>query len=399
MLCEKLTDYDQSLLAGRRVFIRADLNVPHDANGNISDDFRIRASLTGIRHALSCGAKVMVTSHGNRKAIGHHRHEHSLIKVGERLTKFLEAPVPLVKNWLNGGFSIESGGLVLLENCRFNAGEAENDPHLARRLASLCDIYVNDAFGTAHRAEATTEGIAQFAEVACAGPLLLAEIATLADALQHAPRPRVLIVGGVDVQAKIPLLKYLAHQVDVLIVGGAVATTFLAAQEHPTGRSIVMRHLFPDAGRVIKSLSNSSAELMLPFDVICSKNGIGEGPAVVKSVSDVSVDDFIMDIGPDSALAAAKALRNAGSIFWNGPAGAFEKDAFSGGTRVLTRSVAESEGYSVAGGGETTAAIEAYQVEKRIDYISTGGTALLHLLAGQTLPAAAVLIQRARNNK
>ncbi len=384
-------------LANKRVFIRADLNVPQDDAGNITDDTRIRASVPGIRYARDAGAAVMVTSHLGRPAEGELKPEDSLAPIAARLSELLGSPVPLIRNWANGGFTVQSGQVVLLENCRGNKGEKKNDPALAKKIATLCDIYVNDAFGTAHRAEATTEGIARFAPVACAGPLLTAELEALGKALSQPRRPLVAIVAGAKVSTKLSILDTLSEKVDHLIVGGGIANTFLLAAGYPIGKSLAEADLAGEARKMIAKMQARGAAVPLPTDVVCAKTFAADAAATTKPVADVAADDLILDIGPRSAAVLAAQLNAAGTIVWNGPVGVFEFDAFAGGTRAVALAIAESSAFSIAGGGDTIAAINKFGIADKIGYISTAGGAFLEFLEGKTLPAVAVLEERARS--
>ena len=389
----KMTDLD---LSGKRVFIRADLNVPQDDAGNITDDTRIRASVAGIRAALKGGARLMVTSHLGRPKEGEFKPEDTLAPVAKRLSELLGVPVPVKAEWLDGSeVAPASGQVVLLENCRLNRGEKKNDDALARKMAALCDIYVNDAFGTAHRAEATTHGIAKFAPVACAGPLMIAEIEALTRALDHPARPLVAIVGGAKVSTKLTVLATLAAKVDQLIVGGGIANTFLLAEGAKIGRSLAEAELVGEAKKVIAAVRAKGGSVPLPTDVVCAKELSATAAAQTKSAKDVADDDLILDIGPKSAQALEAILRNAGTVVWNGPVGVFEHEQFAGGTRTLAHAIAESKAFSIAGGGDTVAAINKYGVADRISYISTAGGAFLEFLEGKKLPAIEVLEQRA----
>jgi phosphoglycerate kinase len=384
----------QGRVAGRRVFIRADLNVPQDDAGRITEDTRIRASLKCIRMALDAGAAVMVTSHLGRPTEGAFKPEDSLAPVAQRLAELLGRPVPLVANWVDG-VQVAPGELRLLENCRVNPGEKKNDPALAKKLAALCDIYVNDAFGTAHRAEATTHGIAQYAKIACAGPLLAAEIDAITQALAHPRRPLVAIVAGSKVSTKLTILQALAAKVDRLIVGGGIANTFLLASGLPIGKSLAEPDLVDQAKAVIEAMRARGAAVPIPLDVVTAKAFAAEAPATVKDAAAVEIDDLILDIGPRSAAVLAELLGSAGTIVWNGPVGVFEFDAFARGTEVVAKAIAESPAVSIAGGGDTLAAIAKYGIEDRIGYISTGGGAFLEILEGKRLPAIEVLERRA----
>jgi phosphoglycerate kinase len=373
-------------LRGKRVFIRCDLNVPIE-DGRISDDTRIRASVPGIKHALEQGAAVMVTSHLGRPTEGQLKPEDSLAPVATRLSQLLKIEVPLIKNWVSG-VDVKSGQVVMLENCRVNKGEKKDDEALARKIAALCEVYVNDAFGTAHRAEATTHGVARFAKVACAGPLMAAELDALGKALANPERPLVAIVGGSKVSTKLTVLGELAKKVDSLIVGGGIANTFLLAAGKPIGKSLAEPDLAGEAKRIMKK-----TKVPLPSDVVVAPSI--EGAAKVKSVEAVAQNEMILDIGPESAKALAASLKNAGTIVWNGPVGVFENDQFAKGTEVMARAVAASKAFSIAGGGDTVAAIHKFKLDKRIDYISTAGGAFLEFLEGKQLPAVAALEARA----
>ncbi len=382
-------------LAGKRVFIRSDLNVPQDDAGAITDDTRIRASVPAIRQALEAGAAVMVTSHLGRPKEGVVRPEDSLAPVAARLAELLGRPVPLIANWVEQGVNVAAGSVVMLENCRCNVGEKKDDEALARRMAALCDVYVNDAFGTAHRAEATTHGIARFAPVACAGPLMAAEIAALSKALLEPRRPLVAIVAGSKVSTKLTILGSLAQKVDQLIVGGGIANTFLLARGLPIGKSLAEPDLVDEANNIMDSLAERGGSVPLPVDVVCAKTFAADAPATLKPATDVASDDLILDIGPQSAAQLAKVIAAAGTIVWNGPVGVFEFEAFAGGTRALAQAIAESPAFSIAGGGDTVAAIAKFGITDRISYISTGGGAFLEFLEGKELPALAVLMARA----
>ena len=388
----KLADLDA---AGKRVFIRADLNVPQNDDGSIADDSRIRASVAGIRMALDKGAAVMVTSHLGRPKEGEFKPEDSLAPVGKRLSELLGVPVRLVADWIDGGFKVEPGEVVLLENCRVNKGEKKDDEGLARKMAALCDVYVNDAFGTAHRAEATTHGIARFAAVACAGPLLAAELDALSRALGSPAKPLVAIVAGSKVSTKLTILESLAAKVDQLIVGGGIANTFMAAEGLPIGKSLAEPGLVDDARRIIGRMRERGAAVPIPVDVVCAKQFDAAAEATVKATADVAADDLILDIGPKTAGQLAAILSKAGTIVWNGPVGVFEFDAFAAGTEVIARAIAASSGFSIAGGGDTVAAIAKFGIADQVDYISTGGGAFLEFLEGRTLPAVAALEDRA----
>ena len=381
-------------LSGKRVFIRADLNVPFDDAGRISEDTRIRASVPGIRLALDAGAAVMVTSHLGRPKEGVLTEADSLAKVGQRLSELLGMPVQLVRDWVDG-VQVEHGQVVLLENCRVNVGEKKDDEALAKKMAALCDVYVNDAFGTAHRAEATTHGIARFAPVACAGPLLAAELEALGRALHEPKRPLVAIVGGSKVSTKLSILQSLADKVDQLVVGGGIANTFMLAAGLPIGKSLAEPDQVDQARAVIEIMKQRGAAVPIPVDVVCAKSFGADAEATVKASTDVAGDDMILDIGPQTAAQLAEILKQAGTIVWNGPVGVFEFDQFANGTEVVARAIADSEGFSIAGGGDTLAAIAKYGIGEQVGYISTGGGAFLEFLEGKTLPAVAVLEARA----
>jgi phosphoglycerate kinase len=384
----------QGKVAGQRVFIRADLNVPQDDAGNITEDTRIRASVPCIRLALDAGAAVMVTSHLGRPTEGAFKPEDSLAPVARRLGELLGREVPLRSDWVDG-VEVASGEVVLLENCRLNKGEKKNDETLARKLAALTDIYVNDAFGTAHRAEATTYGIAQFAKVACAGPLLAAEIDAITKALAQPKRPLVAIVAGSKVSTKLTILRSLADKVDQLIVGGGIANTFMLAAGLKIGKSLAEPDLLDQAKAVIEAMRARGAAVPIPVDVVTAKTFAADAQATVKDASDVADDDLILDIGPKTAEILAAQLREAGTIVWNGPVGVFEFDAFANGTKVIAQAIAESKAFSIAGGGDTLAAIAKYGIEDKVGYISTGGGAFLEVLEGKTLPAFEILAKRA----
>jgi len=389
---KRLQDID---LAGQRVFIRADLNVPQDDGGAITDDTRIRASLPAITHCLKAGAAVMVTSHLGRPTEGVFDEAASLAPVGKRLAELLGKPVRLQRDWVGQPVQVAAGEVVLLENCRINVGEKKDDETLARRMAQLCDVYVNDAFGTAHRAEATTHGIARFAPVACAGPLMAAELDALGRALGAPRRPLVAIVAGSKVSTKLTILESLAGKVDQLIVGGGIANTFMAAEGLPIGKSLAETDLNDQARSSIAMMNQRGAEVPIPVDVVTAKAFSATAPAEVKAASAVQADDLILDIGPQTAQRLAGILKAAGTIVWNGPVGVFEFDAFAGGTRAVAQAIADSDGFSIAGGGDTLAAISKFGVTDRINYISTGGGAFLEFLEGRELPAVAALQARA----
>ena len=384
----------QGLARGKRVFIRADLNVPFDDQGRISEDTRIRASVPAIQMALDAGAAVMVTSHLGRPTEGAFKSEDSLAPVAKRLAELLGRDVPLVADWV-GGVSVAAGQVVMLENCRVNVGEKKNSEALARQMAALCDIYVNDAFGTAHRAEGTTYGIAQFASVACAGPLLSAEIDAISKALAAPKRPLAAIVAGSKVSTKLTILQALARNVDQLIVGGGIANTFMLAAGLKIGKSLAEPDLIGEAKAVIDAMKARGAEVPIPTDVVCAKTFSADAVATVKKATEVDDDDLILDIGPDTAARLATQLKAAGTIVWNGPMGVFEFAAFENGTKVVAHAIATSSAFSIAGGGDTLAAIAKYGIDKDIGYISTGGGAFLEVLEGKTLPAFEILMKRA----
>ena len=382
----KMTDLD---LSGKRVLIREDLNVPVK-DGRVTSDARIRASLPTIELAMKAGAKVMVMSHLGRPTEGEYEEQYSLAPVAAHLSEMLGCEVPLIKDWLDGGFDVAEGELVLLENVRFNTGEKKDNEALSQKMAALCDIYVMDAFGTAHRAQASTHGVARFAEVACAGPLLANELDALGKALDNPARPLAAIVGGSKVSTKLEVLNSLSDKVDQLIVGGGIANTFLAAAGKPVGKSLCEHDLIPVAQELMKRVS-----IPLPVDVVVATEFAETAEATVKLVDDVAEDDMILDIGPQSAQNLAVLLKSAGTIIWNGPVGVFEFDQFGNGTKVLSLAIAESEGFSIAGGGDTLAAVDKYGIAAQVSYISTGGGAFLEFVEGKVLPAVAILETRA----
>ncbi|MHB1122692.1 MAG: phosphoglycerate kinase [Ramlibacter sp.] len=384
----------QGKVAGQRVFIRADLNVPQDDAGRITEDTRIRASVPAIQMALLAGAAVMVTSHLGRPTEGEFKPEDSLAPVAQRLGELLGREVPLVRDWVDG-VSVQPGQVVLLENCRVNKGEKKNNPELAKKMAALCDIFVHDAFGTAHRAEASTYGIAEYAKIACAGPLLAAEIDAIGKALANPKRPLVAIVAGSKVSTKLTILKSLARNVDQLIVGGGIANTFMLAASLKIGKSLAEVDLVAEAAAVIDAMKSRGAEVPIPVDVVTAKTFAADAPATVKAATEVADDDLILDIGPKTAERLAQQLKEAGTIVWNGPVGVFEFDAFAKGTETIARAIAASSAFSIAGGGDTLAAIAKYGIERQIGYISTGGGAFLEVLEGKTLPAFDILQRRA----
>lgn len=391
----RLADLD---LKNKRVFIRADLNVPQDDAGQVTDDTRIRASVPGIRLALDKGAAVMVTSHLGRPTEGELKPEDSLAPIAVRLGELLGQKVELIQNWVDGGFTVKPGQVVLLENCRCNKGEKKNSEELATKMAKLCDVYANDAFGTAHRAEATTHALALKAPVACAGPLVAAELEALGKALGNPARPLVAIVGGSKVSTKLTILDALADKVDQLIVGGGIANTFLLAAGLPIGKSLAEPDLVPEAKRIIEKMAARGASVPIPSDVVVATEfpKTPDAKGQVKSARDVAADDLILDIGPTTAQQLATLMEKAGTIVWNGPVGVFEFEAFAGGTKLLANAIARSTAMSIAGGGDTVAAIAKFGIGKDVGYISTAGGAFLEFLEGKQLPAVAALEARAR---
>ena len=383
-------------VAGQRVFIRADLNVPQDDAGHITEDTRIRASIPCIQMALDAGAVVMVTSHLGRPTEGAFKPSDSLTPVAQRMGELMDRDIPVLADWVNG-VEVKPGQLVMLENCRVNKGEKKNNEELAQKMAALCDIFVNDAFGTAHRAEASTYGIAQFAKVACAGPLLAAEMDAISQALAHPKRPLVAIVAGSKVSTKLTILRALADKVDQLIVGGGIANTFMLAAGLKIGKSLAESDLLGEARAVIEAMKARGAAVPIPTDVVTAKTFSADAVATVKAATDVADDDLILDIGPQTAAALAEQLKAAGTIVWNGPVGVFEFAAFENGTKVIAHAIAGSNAFSIAGGGDTLAAIAKYGIEKQIGYISTGGGAFLEMLEGKTLPAFEILAKRANS--
>jgi len=392
MAIKRLSEVD---VRGKRVFIRADMNVPQDEVGRITDDTRIRASVPAIRDALARGAAVMVTSHLGRPTEGQWTPAESLAPIGKRLSELLGIDVPLVRDWVDGGAwhsALKPGQVVLLENCRMNPGEKKNVDALAQRMALLCDVYVNDAFGTAHRAEATTHGLAKFAPVACAGPLLAAELDALGKALAHPKRPLVAIVAGSKVSTKLTILRALAAKVDCLIVGGGIANTFLLAAGRRIGKSLAEPDLVGEAKAI---LDEFPGKVPLPVDAVVAQQFSAAAKAERKAIENILPDDLILDVGPATVAGLLTVIAQAGTIVWNGPIGVFEFDAFAEGTRAIGEAIAASPAFSIAGGGDTLAAIAKYGLEKKIGYISTGGGAFLEFLEGKTLPAVAILETRA----
>ncbi len=389
----RLRDVD---VHGKRVFIRADFNVPQDDHGAITDDTRIRAALPGIRDCIARGAAVMVTSHLGRPTEGVWNAADSLAPIAERLSALLALPIPLIRDWVDGGKwhdTLAPGSAVLLENCRFNSGEKKDDEALSRRMAALCDVYVNDAFGTAHRAEATTHGIARYAPIACAGPLMAAELDALGKALANPARPLVAIVAGSKVSTKLTVLKSLAAKVDALIVGGGIANTFILAAHGRIGKSLVEADLVPEARAILDAFPG---KVPIPVDAVCAREFAATAAPTLKAIENIEDDDMILDIGPSSVAALKAIIAKAGTIVWNGPVGVFEFDAFASGTRAIAEAIAASPAFSIAGGGDTIAAIHKFGVADRISYISTAGGAFLEFLEGKTLPAVAILEQQAR---
>ncbi len=382
-------------IQSKRVFIRADLNVPQDQFGQITEDTRIKASVPAIQMCLAQGAAVMVTSHLGRPTEGHLESQDSLGPVANRLAELLGCKVALITDWVNGGFELNPGEVVLLENCRGNLGEKKNDDALAKKMASLCDVYVNDAFGTAHRAEATTHGMARYAPIACAGPLMEAELDALTKALSDPKRPLVAIVAGSKVSTKLSILRSLASKVDLLIVGGGIANTFMLAAGLAIGKSLAEPSLVDEAQAIMQIMHNRGASVPIPEDVVVANELSPMARANIADADSVAEDDMILDIGPKTAAKLATIISGAGTIVWNGPVGVFEIEQFGAGTKKLANAIAQSPGFSIAGGGDTLAAIAKYEIEKQIGYISTGGGAFLEFLEGKTLPAIAVLQERA----
>lgn len=392
---KRLHDLAQAgLLKGKRVLIRSDLNVPQDEAGNITEDTRIRASIPAIEICLKAGAAVMVTSHLGRPTEGQFKPEDSLAPVAHRIAEILNRKVPLISNWVEGGFDLQPGDLVLLENCRVNVGEKKNSEALAKKIAALCDVYVNDAFGTAHRAEATTHGVARFAPIACAGPLMAAELDALSRALANPKRPLIAIVAGSKVSSKLTILKALAEKVDELIVGGGIANTFMLAKGLPIGKSLAEPDLVNEAREIMELMEKRGAHVPIPEDVVVANELSPMARANRVPSNEVAEDDMILDVGPKTAARLSTMLAHAGTIVWNGPLGVFEIDQFGGGTKMIAAAIAHSPAFSIAGGGDTLAAIAKYGIENQVDYISTGGGAFLEFLEGKTLPAFAVLVER-----
>jgi phosphoglycerate kinase len=392
MNVKKLTDVD---VRGKRVFIRADLNVPQDDAGNITEDTRIRASIPSIKYCLDNGAAVMVTSHLGRPTEGEVKADDTLMPVAVRMGQLLNKPVRLIQNWVDGGFEVKPGEVVLLENCRCNKGEKKDNEELAKKMAALCDVYVNDAFGTAHRAEATTHGIARFAPVACAGMLMGGEIDALAKAIENPARPLVAIVGGAKVSSKLVILKSLAEKVDQLIVGGGIANTFLLASGHRIGESLAEPELVKEAQAIMDMMKARGAEVPLPVDVVVADEVSALARANKIPVDEVTAHDRILDVGPKTAARLSEIIAHAGTIIWNGPVGVFEHDQFAGGTKMMSSAIAHSDAFSIAGGGDTLAAIAKFKIADDVGYISTGGGAFLEFLEGKTLPAIEALEARA----
>ena len=388
----KLTDLD---LRGKRVLIREDLNVPQADDGSVTDDTRIRASLPTIQHAMRADAKVMLMSHLGRPEEGVYSEENSLKPVAKCLSKLLGREVRVIKDWLDGNFTVADGEVVLFENVRFNKGEGKNNDELSQKMAKLCDIFAMDAFDTAHRAQASTHGVAKYATVACAGPLLAAELEALGKALKSPVSPVVAIVGGSKVSTKLTVLESLSHIVDQLIVGGGIANTFIKAAGYNVGKSLYEADLVPEAQRLIVAAKSQGREIPVPTDVVVGKKFDTKEPAIVKKVADVADDDMIFDIGPETAKTYASYMKKAGTIVWNGPLGVFEFDQFGHGTRTVGLAIADSPAFSVAGGGDTLAAIAKYNISERVSYISTGGGAFLEFLEGKKLPAVEILELRA----
>ena len=394
----KFKTLDDVALAGKRVLIRSDLNVPFDDSHQISDDTRIVASLPAIQRALSAGASVMVMSHLGRPEAGVFQEEFSLAPVARHLAHLLGLDVPLIKKWLTG-VDIEPGQVVLLENCRMNVGEIDNDETLSKQMAKLCDVFVNDAFGAAHRAHASTYGVAKYAGESCAGPLVVKEVKALSQALAAPEKPLVAVVGGAKVSTKLTILLELAKKVDHLIVGGGIANTFLLAKGNNIGGSLAEKDLVTEATAVIDQIESRGGKIPLPRDVVCATVFDQDAEATTKNIVDIKSDDLILDFGPQSMIEIANIIENAGTIVWNGPVGVFEFDQFANGTQVMSHAIAQSTAFSIAGGGDTIAAVTKFQVTDKIDYISTAGGAFLEFLEGKVLPALDILEKRAVESK
>ncbi len=390
----KLLTLNDVSLNGARVLIRSDLNVPFNEQGQITDDTRIRASLPAIKLALEAGASVMVVSHLGRPTAGEFDEKYSLAPVARRLTELLGLEVTLAKNWLSG-VAIEPGQVILLENCRMNVGETSNDEALSQNMAKLCDVYVNDAFGTAHRAHASTHGIAKYVKTAVAGPLVMAEVDALSKALSSPRRPLVAIVGGAKVSTKLTILSSLANKVDHLILGGGIANTFLMAQGKAVGASLAEKDLVQEATKVTALIERNGGQIPLPTDVVCATSFDEKAPGVLKSVDDIADGEMVLDFGPETMTEIENIIRSAGTVVWNGPVGVFEFPSFEGGTRAMAQAIAASTAFSIAGGGDTIAAVTKFGVADKIDYISTAGGAFLEFLEGKTLPALDILEKRA----
>jgi len=388
----KMTDLD---LGGKRVLIRQDLNVPVK-DGKVTSDARIRASMPTIEFAMKAGAKVMLMSHLGRPEEGVYDEKFSLAPVAEHLSGLLDKPVRLVKDWLDG-IDLKDGEVVICENVRFNPGEKKNDEALSKKMAAMCDVYVMDAFGTAHRAQASTHGVARFAPVACAGPLLAAELEALGKALDNPARPMVAIVGGSKVSTKLTVLESLSKVVDQLIVGGGIANTFIAAAGHSVGKSLYEADLIDQAKKLVADAQAAGGDIPIPVDVVCGKEFSETAAAELKAVTEVADDDMIFDVGPKTSQQFAEILKNAGTIVWNGPVGVFEFDQFGDGTKAMSLAIADSSAFSIAGGGDTLAAVDKYNIADKVSYISTGGGAFLEFLEGKKLPAVAILEERAQN--
>jgi phosphoglycerate kinase len=388
----KMTDLD---LKGKRVLIRSDLNVPVK-DGKVTSDARITASMASIEYALKAGAKVMVTSHLGRPTEGEWSEDVSLKPIADNIAARLAKPVPLIKDWVNGGFEVGAGELVVLENCRINKGEKKNDEATAKKYAALCDVFVMDAFGTAHRAEASTYGVGMYAPVAAAGILMTEELNALSKALANPARPMVAIVGGSKVSTKLTVLESLSEKVDQLVVGGGIANTFLKAEGNNVGKSLCEDDLVPTAQDLMQKMSARGASIPIATDVVCGKQFDANEPAVLKAANAVQDDDMIFDIGPDSAQVLVDMIMQAGTVVWNGPVGVFEFDQFGGGTKAIAEAIAETKAFTLAGGGDTIAAIQKYDIYDQVSYISTAGGAFLEYLEGKTLPAVEMLEKRAQ---